>query len=101
MAFTGDENHAITLGDASQLTGNYRAHTAVKGGFFGRKAIEEILAQNGCVGIRVYFAQQNDGSPTLVLVGVDASENDMENGLLAEDYKPCPPYCGQSSRLNS
>ncbi|MBI5216615.1 MAG: hypothetical protein HY960_12760 [Ignavibacteriae bacterium] len=104
MAFIGEENHAINLDDAERLTANFRdsgVKPDIKGGFFGRKAIEEILAQQDCVGIRVYFAQQDDGSPTFVLVGADANENDMENGLLAEEGRPCPPYCGTPSRLNS
>jgi hypothetical protein len=101
MAFTGEENHAINIDDAARLTANFREHTFVKGGFFGRKAIEDILAQQGCVGIRIYYGQHDDGKPALVLVGADANENDIEGGLFAEDFKPCPPYCGQASRLNS
>ncbi len=101
MAFTGEENHAINLGDAERLTANYRSHAAVKGGFFGRKAIEEILAQQDCVGIRIYYGQHDDGNPAFVLVGVTADENDMETGLLAQEGRPCPPYCGIASRLNS
>jgi hypothetical protein len=49
----------------------------------------------------MYYGQTDDNKPALVLVGVTSDENDMEAGLLADDYVPCPPRCGQSSRLNS
>jgi hypothetical protein len=43
----------------------------------GRKVIDQILAQPGCVGMRFYNALNEDGQKTLVYVGVDASGKDM------------------------
>ena len=103
MSFTGNEDHSITLAQASAWTANFRAAhpSAIKGHYFGGKAISDILAQTGCVGIRIYYAMDDDGVQQLIVVGVDANENDMCEGLLAERSMPCPPYCGNANCLNS
>ncbi len=101
---TGKEDHSISLADAAKFTARFRAKAekgTVIGGYFGRDAIEKILAQEGCIGIRYYFAETDDGKPTLVLVGVDADGNDMAKGVLAEVSWPCPPFCGEQNTLNS
>jgi len=94
--FDGHENHSITPKDAAALTRAYRESVpsgAVLAEFFGRDAILEILDQPSCVGIRMYFAKKADGSMALVLVGADASGNDLSSGPLAEFGLPCPPMC--------
>ncbi len=99
---TGNENHVITLDQAVKFIQNYQMSPripSIKGGFFGRNIFEKILAQGGCVGIRYYYAQKDDGSPTLVLVGVDNMSRDMTSGILGEITVPCPPFC-DSSVLN-
>ncbi len=104
MAFTGDEDHLIGLEEAVQLTLNYRekaGEKAIKGGFFGKTAIQDSLNQDGCVGIKYYQGQKNNGTPCLVLVGADAAENDLTGGIIAERELPCPPYCGMANALNS
>ena len=102
MAFTGKEDHSISLQDAADLTRNYRNATLVgiKGHFFGKDTIERILAQEGCVGLRLYHAVEN-GNHTLVMVGTDAKEDDLVNGEIAQFAPPCPPNCGQLNALNS
>ena len=104
MAFTGREDHSITLAEASKLTANFRKKIepgSIRGGFFGKEAILKILNQDGCVGIRYYYGEKDDGTPVLVLVGVDAEENDLIDGVLAEVSIPCPPFCGTANVLNS
>ena len=101
--FTGNENHLVTIAEASRYTRNFRStkdETAVKGGYIGRNAFEKILAQAGCVGIRMYFALNEDGTPTLVTVGVKSNGNDIFDGVINEDILPCPPYCGAKNPLN-
>lgn len=103
MSFTGNENHDIDLATAAQMTAAYRATIQegdVIGGFFGHQKIEEILAQENCVGFRYYFAL-NEQNLTIVLVGVDNEGNDIENGVLAEFSKSCPSQCSQVNQLNS
>jgi hypothetical protein len=102
--FTGNEDHDIMLGDAASLTRNFRERAgknAIKGGFFGQAALQQLLDQEGVVGIRYYYGQENDGRPVLVLVGVDATGNDLIEGFILERSVPCPPYCGFFNELNS
>lgn len=104
MKFTGKEDHSISLDDAAKMTKNARKsgkHGNHKGGFFGREAIEKLLAQPGVVGIRHYHAAHDNGDPALVLVGVDQDGNDMVRGTVLERNFPCPPDCGESNALNS
>jgi len=102
--FTGGENHNISLDEASTMTKLYRQSLPVasrKGGFFGRDAIESVLAQADCVGIRYYHGINSKGEPVIILVGTDANEDDLVNGLLLEFAIPCPNQCGASNSLNS
>lgn len=103
MSFTGNENHNITLQEAAEMTENYRnAHPgAIKGFFYGKETLQNILNQANCVGIRIYYAQDNTGAPKLVLVGADGNENDLYNGVLAEFGFPCPDHCSSPNPLNS
>jgi len=98
---TGANNHIITLDQAVKYVQNYAAAPkyAVKGGYFDRSIFDKILAQNGCIGVRCYYAQKDDGSPSLVLVGVDTQGKDMASGILGDDWVPCPPLCGIASPL--
>lgn len=104
MAFTGNENHDFPLQTASQWTGNYRnassAGTTIAH-YFSKAAIQAILNQEECVGIRIYYALDDAGAKQLVVVGVKANENDLYNGLLAERSYHCPPQCGVNNPLNS
>ncbi len=102
MAFTGEEDHGMSLEEAAKLTANYRQSVSagtMLGGFFGKTAILSILNQTGCVGMRIYNGQFKDGAATYVLVGVDAAGEDLEDGEIAEICLPCPPNCPVSSTL--
>ena len=70
-------------------------------GHKGKEKILELLNQEGCVGIRFYYAINDKGEKILVLVGADSNENDMENGLLLENGNICPPFCPKKNVLNS
>jgi len=104
MSFTGEEDHSITLEEAAELTANYRDNAGENpclAGFFGQEALKGILGQEDCVGIRIYYGEESDGTPKLVLVGAKANEDDMTGGKICEKHLPCPPYCGSSNELNS
>ena len=93
----------MTLAEASQLTRTYRESLKdgdAKGGYFGGGIFRKILAQAQCVGIRIYFANHEDGSPTFVLVGVDAYGSDLVFGDIAQKSFPCPPWCAVPNPLN-
>ncbi len=104
MSFNGNEGEFVTLNDASRWTANYR-NTIQPGDviaeFLGKEKILELLNQEGCVGIRSYYAINNEGNKTLVLVGVDHDENDLENGLLLDRSIMCPQHCSKRNNLNS
>lgn len=99
MSFTGREDHRVTLAEATAWTANYRNNNpgAVKSHFYGKDAINAILAQTNCVGIRIYHAINDRDEKVLVLVGVKADENDMYDGVMAERGICCPPVCPPSN----
>jgi hypothetical protein len=103
MLRSGPEDHVITLAQAVKLIENFRnAPTAptIKGGYFSRSIFDTILSQAGCAGVRYYYAKKDDGTATIVLVGVDAAGNDITQGVLGNESLPCPPYCGAPNDLN-
>ncbi len=102
MAFDGTEGSQITLQDGAVMTASHRAANpnARLGHFMGKDILNQILAQAGCMGIRMYHGLDTRGNRELVFVGVDANENDMTSGIVADMSKPCPPY-GTANALNS
>jgi hypothetical protein len=101
--YKANQKHAVTLDSAAKYIQNFKKHPVaptIQGGFFGRNIFDKILAQPGLVGIRYYYAAKDDGSPTLVLVGVDSTGDDMVQGVIAEYIWPCPPLCSSSNALN-
>lgn len=102
--FTGSEGEAIDLAQAAEWTANYRNQNegvadAIKAHFFGREILERILGQEGCVGIRMYYALDDKSQQQLILVGVNAEGQDMEDGTVADRSRVCPPDCGIESSL--
>lgn len=102
--------HLITLEEASLMTKAYRDARInnIISNSYERAAFDRILSQEGCVGVRAYFAltteQSNPGDAgrlTLVFVGYDANGNDLYSRELAEAGKPCPPQCPTENPLNN
>ena len=102
MAFTGHEDHTITLTDGAALTKEFRRifPNQPKGYFFSRDTLESILALSDCVGIRFYFGSDDAGNLKLVFVGATEDENDILE-IVGDNGNLCPPACGQSNSLNS
>ena len=97
------QNHVVTLDQAVKYIQNYKKNPvapSTKGGYFGRNIFDKILAQQGVVGIRYYYAAKDDSTPTLVLVGVDSTGNDMVRGVVGEWINSCPPFCGSTNQLS-
>ena len=104
MAFDENTDHSISLNEAAQMTERYRESVAtgsIIAGAFGKKSLQTILDQEGCVGIRIYFAKTEGEEVSLVLTGVKNNGDDMYDGELAEYSTPCPPYCSSNNPLNS
>lgn len=97
-------DHRIALEAAADLTRRYReamAKGGVKAGAFHADQVRELLAQPGCVAVRMYYGRNADGGDVLVLVGMDANDKELTGGLLLEEIFPCPPFCTTDSPLNS
>ncbi|MEI6595854.1 MAG: hypothetical protein WCO28_09830, partial [Bacteroidota bacterium] len=104
--FTGNENQQISLTAASALTANYRSNQIgigfILGQYFSKDSLNSVLNQETCVGVRIYYGLNADNTtPELVVVGVDANENDLANGIVLDNGALCPPRCGLTNSLNS
>ena len=97
---SGNENQSISLPDAQKLVERFHSTLSsggVKAQYFGRAGIMNILNQPNCIGLRIYYGMNSDGTPTLVLVGVDALGKELADGPLVDKPFPCPPFCDSSS----
>jgi hypothetical protein len=73
---------------------------------FDRGQIDDILAQNGCVSLRIYYGMDSNSKVHAILVGADSNDADIifpgtDDSLVAEDGARCPTQCPPSSDLNS
>jgi len=84
---TGNEGGPIKLDEAASWTKNYRDRHPGEtiSQFFGKEILERILAQEGCLGIRFYYAIDHDGKKHLVITGVVSDGNDQINEEPHED----------------
>lgn len=83
--------------DRYDATGQYKAH------YFGENKLNDILDQDGCVGLRIYYGTKIEGTtiekPELIIVGVDSNGNDiLDEDLILDASMPCPPNCPESGR---
>ena len=106
MGFNGREGAMIKLPVAANLTENYRTKngTTELGAFYGKDIINELLEQDGCMGVRIYYGLNDNGSKEMVIVGVDADENDiLTDGAakIADNGLRTPPITGTLNSLNS
>jgi hypothetical protein len=113
--------HSIPLKDAVIMNRTYRAMKEIildprfqnKGILptcetFDREAIDNLLAQPGCMSLRIYYGMDAENKVHAVLVGVDANDNDMlpltndEPGVeILENSTRCPASCPPISVLNT
>lgn len=96
-------DHRITLARAVADTKRHRgggAHRAGDSGAFNSKALQELLAQPGCAGMRFYMGRNERGDRSVILVGVDETGNNMSSGLVLDSHFPCPPYCPDEDELH-
>ena len=95
----------ISLETAQAWTANYRSKNPdqAKAHFFGFEIIKKILAQNDCIGIRMYYAIDDNGEKQIILVGVDTNGDNMipatlelnlnDPNTIADISFPCPSFC--------
>lgn len=98
-AFDPKRDHRITREEAASLIDHFQDKTkegAHRATAFSRSAFEQLLAQPGAAGIRIYRALHKDGSPTMVMVAVDAKGEDLAgiHSIFIQKGTDCPPNCG-------
>ncbi|PKV63122.1 hypothetical protein [Pontibacter ramchanderi] len=95
MKVTGKEGGPIDRNQAKRWTAKYRTSGRGKTNshLFGAETVRNLLEQEGCVGMRIYYALDDNGEQQLLLVGTDAEGNDMTEGLILDLASPCPPDC--------
>ena len=112
--------YAIELGLAETWTGNWRANRksfadlGVNGFKIHKLDFTSVIGE-GATSIRTYMGiefktvtvkgvEKQETIPHLLVVGVDANGNDMTDKTKKQyvyDFsQPCPPTCGQASKLN-
>jgi hypothetical protein len=98
--FDGSEGEQITSQEANSMKSKYQGTAGVSARqavVFGEDLINSILNQEGCLGIRFYFAHDDDDKLDLVMVGVGADGNDIDDGIYGNRSTPCPPICNGGS----
>jgi hypothetical protein len=117
--------HSIALDHAKKMTRKFRdqKENIMSGKFKGKKMLpqcetfdracfDQLLAQDDCTGVRVYFGINDDDQVNLVIVGVNSKNEDILPGeneqpiltggkVIIEDGTRCPDQCPPSSSLNS
>ena|ERR1043166_7731341 len=112
-------NHFISLEKAKEMTALFRAQKenildpAYRGKnilsiceTFNRDIFDAILAETGCVAMRIYFGMDPDLKVKVILVGVNeknqdilptsstiSAENDDDPVPIGEIGAPCPDFC--------
>jgi ABC-type dipeptide/oligopeptide/nickel transport system permease subunit len=95
--FAGYKNQSISFQEAKSLIKTFQritASDAVIAQYFGKNIVDKILAQPGCVGVRMYYGKHTNGKPGMIIMGVDKNGKDIVSGVLAGPVTICPPYCG-------
>ena len=62
-------------------------------------AYQQVMTQISFTRVRTYFALDNLSDLTMVVVGVDAQENDITGGIIMERANRCPILCPINSEL--
>jgi hypothetical protein len=92
----------ITLNEAKSMTHAFQNSTIganqTFAGLVDKTNLLTLLNQEGCTGLRIYNALNDDGKITFVLVGVNSNNEDMTNFILDRAFL-CPVYCPIDSPL--
>jgi hypothetical protein len=101
--FNGTEGAPIDLTTAATWTENYRntysGSGETKAVFIGKDIINNILRQEDCMGLRIYFAIDDNGEKNIIMVGADSAGTDQVTGIIADYGVKCPPVCDLGSNL--
>jgi len=116
--------HLIPLSQAVAMTKKFRQYIDTvmlpqyggkylvpKSETFDKNSILDLLNQPGCSSLRIYYGMTDDLNIHAVLIGVDADDKDMVEGVAAmtdnadavilEEAIRCPDTCPPASPLNT
>ncbi|MEC4004878.1 hypothetical protein OX283_009445 [Flavobacterium sp. SUN052] len=97
MALDANTGQIISKKQAKDLIKAYdiKFPGEVISSFIGANNVKNILAQEGCIGIKIYNGYDDQEQKIkLVLVGVNEDEEEMfEKGIIYDEMATCPPYC--------
>lgn len=103
--FNGSEGDPIPLDMANRWIARFKnaSPSGTQAHFFGHEIIQEILAQDGCTGIRIYYGIDDSGNRQLMLVGATSDGSNIipsetfrtqdGGGIIGDASFPCPTYC--------
>ncbi|TGE16448.1 hypothetical protein [Hymenobacter elongatus] len=83
----------IPVEQAADMTRTYRKlhPQGVWAGYFSAKVYRNLLAQPGCIGLRVYKGLKEGNEECFVMVGVNQAGADITEGEVYDMALPCPP----------
>lgn len=116
-------DHEISLQTAIDMTSLYRTNreSILQNNYqgreilplsetFNRAAIENLLANEACAALRIYYGMDENEKVHAIIVGVDENNKDIlpvnplkeEDGpIIIEVGQRCPPSCPPASGLNT
>jgi hypothetical protein len=92
----------ITLNEAKSMTHAFQNSTIganqTFAGLVDKTNLLTLLNQEGCTGVRIYNALNDDGKITFVLVGVNSNNEDLTDYIL-DKTDLCQNNCSNDSSL--
>ena len=92
----------ISLAEAQLYVSEFskRNPDATKAYSASGEKLQQILAQDKCIGIRIYNGYDGTNQKNnLVILGIDEEYNDMDHGLIMDKFGMCPPNCSATGVL--
>lgn len=102
MEINNNSGDIISLPEAIQFTSAFREHypEETKAFFVGSNKLNLVLAQQNCIGVRIYNGYSpEEGQTNMIIVGVGIDGEDITTGILLEHLVPCPKFCAKNSPL--
>ena len=103
--YDGSDAGPIDLNLAKSWVAKFKKNAGpneIQSRYFGRDVIDQILAQQGCTGLRIYYAINDGGERVMIISGVDSTGANMVStsptlvageNTLADFSWPCPGSC--------